>query len=115
MDFGLHLRKSEQSNLEAFCDADWAIDPYDRRYTSGYCVYLGRNLVSWQSKKQHAVSRSSTEAKYRSLAQVVAELSRLTSLLGELKVAIPKVPVVWCDNLSTVQLAANPILQEPNM
>lgn len=81
----------------------------------GYCVYLGRNLVSWQSKKQHAVSRSSTEAKYRSLAQVVAELSRLTSLLGELKVAIPKVPVVWCDNLSTVQLAANPILQEPNM
>ena len=66
--------------------------------------------MSWYSKKQHTISHSSTKAKYRSLANIVAELTWLTSLLEELRVAITKIPIIWCDNLSTVQLAANPVL-----
>lgn len=73
-------------------------------------ISLGANLVSWSSKKQHTISRSSTEAEYRSLVNVTAELSWIVSLLGELKAKSEKVPVVCCDNLSTVQLAANPVL-----
>lgn len=54
--------------LTAFSDADWASNPLDRRSTTGFCVFLGSNLVSWCAKKQHTVARSSTEAEYRSLA-----------------------------------------------
>ena len=75
MHFGLHFTKSKALSITAFCDADWGFDLDDRKSTSGYCVFLGNNLVSWSSKKQHTVSRSSTEAEFRSLAEVVAEVT----------------------------------------
>ncbi|XP_062119585.1 uncharacterized mitochondrial protein AtMg00810-like [Humulus lupulus] len=74
LDYGLHLSRSSQLSLTAFCDADWASDPDDRRSTTGFCIFLGANLVSWASKKQRTVSRSSTESEYRSLANTTAEL-----------------------------------------
>ena len=66
-------------------------------------------MISWQSKKQHTVSRSSTEPEYRSLASLVAEITWLRSLLSELQLPLAKPPLVWCDNLSTILLSANPI------
>ncbi|RVW16931.1 Phytanoyl-CoA dioxygenase [Vitis vinifera] len=68
----------------------------------GYCVYLGGNLVSWSSKKQQTVSRSSTKAKYCGLAHVTTKILWLQSLLEELGVKQTKPPLVWCDNLSTI-------------
>lgn len=84
--FNLHLRRNTDLNWTAFCDVGWASDPDDRRSTSGMCVYLGSNLITWQSKKQQTISRSSTKAEYRSLACVVAELSWLKSYTFELRV-----------------------------
>ena len=112
LDYSLHLRRSSQLNLVGLCDADWATDPDDRSSTSSYCVFLGANLVSWYSKKQHTISHLSTEAKYRSLANIVAELTQITSLLDEVRVSITKRPIVWCNNLSTLQLVANPVLHD---
>lgn len=81
---GLHIRKSPGRALIAYSDADWAGCPDTRRSTSGYCVYYGDNLISWSSKRQVTVSRSSAEAEYRGVACAVAECCWLRQLLAEL-------------------------------
>ncbi|GJZ66868.1 ribonuclease H-like domain-containing protein [Tanacetum coccineum] len=73
MPYGLQLFSSTTSSLVAYSDADWAGCPTTRRSTSGYCVFLGNNLLSWSSKRQVTLSRSSAKAEYRSVANAVAE------------------------------------------
>ncbi|KAK4270676.1 hypothetical protein QN277_019454 [Acacia crassicarpa] len=59
--YGIHIKPSAPLVLAAYSDADWASCPDDRRSVGGYCVFLGDSLVSWSSKKQLVVSRSSCE------------------------------------------------------
>jgi hypothetical protein len=95
--------------LTAFTDADWAGDPVDRRSTSGITVFLGNNPITWLSKKQHTVSRSSTEAEYRSLATGAAELAWLRQVICDLGLYLASAPIMWCDNTSALALASNPV------
>ena len=97
------------STLTAYSDVDWARCPDSRHSTSGYCVYLGDNLVSWSSKRQTTVSCSSAEAEYTVVAHVVAECCWLRQLLQELHVPLAKATVVYCDNVSAVYMTANPV------
>jgi Reverse transcriptase (RNA-dependent DNA polymerase)/GAG-pre-integrase domain len=108
---GIQFQPSTCLRLNAYSDSDWAGCPDDRRSTSGYGIFLGPNLISWSSKKQSTVSRSSTEAEYRALAQTTAELSWLKSLLHELGQDHIDKPVLWCDNLGATFIAANPVIQ----
>lgn len=96
-------------SVRVYCDSDWASDIDDRRSTSGACLYLGPNLVSWNSKKQTLVARSSAEAEYRGIANATAELLWVQSLLTELRVPF-QTPTLLCDNLSAVMIAHNPVL-----
>lgn len=108
-EFGLHLSPSTVTNLSAYSDADWGGCLDTRRSTSGYCVYLGDNLISWSAKRQATLSRSSAEAEYRGVANVVAESYWLRNLLLELHCPISKAIVVYCDNVSAIYLSGNPV------
>ncbi|GAA0139636.1 transmembrane signal receptor [Lithospermum erythrorhizon] len=109
LDMGLLIAPSRDIDIQAFSDADWAGSAIDRCSTGGYTVYLGPNLISWQSKKQRTVARSSTEFEYKALADCSAELSWLVSLLRELHLSPSKPPILWCDNLGATYLSANPV------
>jgi hypothetical protein len=109
LDTGLRIRRSLQQHISIFTDADWAGDVDDRRSTSGFAVFVGSNLISWSSKKQPTVSRSSTEAEYKALAIGAAEAMWVRSLLRELGVSQRQSPVLWCDNLGATYLTANPV------
>jgi hypothetical protein len=72
-------------------------------------VFLGANLISWSSKRQETVSRSSAEAEYRAIANAVAEVSWLCQLLQELHTPFRRATVVFCDNVSAVYMSSNPV------
>ena len=105
----LRFRKSEHLDITAYTDADWASDPDDRRSISGYCVYLGNNLVAWSSRKQGVVVRSTAESEYRAMALCNAEITWINSLLSELKLKVEEVPVILSDSTSAAAIAANPV------
>jgi histone deacetylase 1/2 len=109
LEHGISITASSPSQLTAYSDADWAGCPDTRRSTSGYCVFLGDSLVSWSSKRQTTVSRSSAEAEYRGVAHAAAECCWLRNLLGELLVDVPKATIIYCDNISAVYLSENPV------
>nr|GEW10406.1 ribonuclease H-like domain-containing protein [Tanacetum cinerariifolium] len=109
MDFGLQLYVFATTSLVGYTDADWTGCPSIHRSTFGYCVFLGDNLFSWSTKLHHTISRSSAEAEYRSVANVVSETTWLQNLLRELYSPLSTATLVYCDNVSAVYMSANPV------
>ncbi|GKE51854.1 ribonuclease H-like domain-containing protein [Tanacetum coccineum] len=107
--YSLQLHVSSTTQLSVYTDADWASYPITRRSTSRYCVFLGDNLLSWSVKCQVTLSRSSAEAEYRGVANVVAETAWIRNLLCELNTPLFTATLVYCDNLSAVDMSANPV------
>jgi hypothetical protein len=95
--------------LMVYTDTDWAGCPDTCRFTSGYAMFLGTNLVSWSSKRQNVVSRSSAEVEYRAVANGVAEACWLRQLLQELHTLLTKSTLIYCNNVNVVYLSTNPI------
>ena len=110
LQFGLTFRPSAAlGTLVAYSDDDWAGCPDTYRSTSGYSIYLGNNLVSWSAMKQPTVSCSSYEFEYRALALTAAEPLWLMHLLRDLKVSLPRWPLLLCYNKSAIFLSSNPV------
>lgn len=107
--YGLLITKSKDTALNVYSDADWASDVADRKSTTGYAVFMGNNLISWNSKKQQTVARSSTEAEYRAIGLAVTELTWIQSLLQNIKFSSSTIPNLWCDNIGATYLSVNPV------
>ena len=108
----LHFSSHSSLTRQAYLDADWVRDPTDRRSTIRYCFLLGDSLISWRSKKQTVIARSSTEAAYRALAVTIDELIWLRWLLEDLGVACSTATKLHCDNKSAIQIAHNDVFHE---
>ncbi|KAH0632908.1 hypothetical protein KY284_035694 [Solanum tuberosum] len=99
----------QSTNLSAYVDADWAGDINDHRSISGYIIFLGTTPISWCSRKQPTVSRSSTKAEYRAVASALSETNWITHLLKDLHMPLSAVPTILCDNLGVTYIAENPV------
>jgi len=106
---GLLFESNGHLVVDGYSDADWGSCLDDRRSTSGYCVFVGGNLVSWRSKKQPVVSKSTAEAEYRAMSQGLSEMLWVRNLLSELKLLREGPLHVWCDNRSAICIANNPV------
>jgi len=106
---GLHLHRHRNLSLHAFSDADWAGNLDDRTSTTTYVIFLGGNPISWSSKKQRSVARSSTEAEYRAIATTAAELAWIQSFLTELQFPLSCIPVIYSDNIGANYVCGNPV------
>ncbi|KAF5443609.1 hypothetical protein F2P56_036153 [Juglans regia] len=109
LEIGIHFSSHSTLNLYAFSEADWAGCSLTRRSTTGYCIFLGSNCISWSAKKQNTISRSSSEAEYRAMASTTAEITWISFLLRDLGVTLPAAPILFCDNLSALHMTANPV------
>lgn len=107
--FALHFQPFSELHITGYCDADWAVCHEDRKSVAGFCVYLGDSLISWSSRKQAVVSRSSTESEYRAIADLASELLWVKALLKEIHCPITRIPIIWSDNLGAGSLAVNPV------
>ncbi|KAK2978125.1 hypothetical protein RJ640_028679 [Escallonia rubra] len=104
---GLYLRRRVPLTLHAFIDSDWGGDRDNGRTTTGYILYLGSNPISWKSSRQKSVSRSSSEAEYKAIANSTVEIMWVTILLYELGLNLPRPPALFCDNTGATYLCAN--------
>lgn len=109
---GIILNGSDQLRLHAYSDSDWGACFDTRKSVTGYLILLGTSPVSWKSKKQHTVSKSSAEAEYCAMAAVASEVTWLIRLLEELGVQNLRRVTLACDNQSALQIAKNPVFHQ---
>jgi Reverse transcriptase (RNA-dependent DNA polymerase) len=105
---GIWMKNNKSNEVCGYADADWA-GSFDRRSTTGYCTFVGGNIVTWKSKKQNVVARSSAEAEYRAMASTTSELIWIKQLLEELNFKTHKPMKMFCDNNAARHIASNAV------
>ncbi|KAL0641383.1 hypothetical protein Bca4012_103791 [Brassica carinata] len=109
---GLWMGCNGSTEVVGYCDADWAGDRVDRRSTTGYCTFIGGNLVTWKSKKQKVISCSSAEAEYRAMLKLTNELVWIKGILKHLEIEQSTPMTMHCDNQAAIHIASNSVFHE---
>ena len=109
---GIFYSAHNDLKLTAYSDSDWARCVETKRSITGNCVYLGDSMISWKSKKQPTVSRSSAEGEYRAIAYTTCEVQWLLYLLKDLHIPHSSPVTVYTDSKSALCIAQNPVLHE---
>ena len=104
--------RSSISSLLSYTDAEWGGCPDTRRSTSGYCVFLGDNLISWSAKRQPTVSKSSAEAEYRAMLKLTNELVWIKGILKHIEIEQVAPMTMHCDNQAAIHIASNSVFHE---
>ncbi|GJZ34887.1 ribonuclease H-like domain-containing protein [Tanacetum coccineum] len=109
---GIQFYKYSNLKLKVYADADWAKYLKTRKFVTGFCVFLGKTLVSWKSKKQVTISKSSSEAEYRFMSSASCKIIWLGNLLHNIGLKNLYPVELCCDNSFAIQIAANPVFHE---
>ncbi|WZZ20649.1 hypothetical protein YC2023_122036 [Brassica napus] len=109
---GVWMGCNGSTEVVGYCDADWAGDRVDRRSTTGYCTFIGGNLVTWKSKKQKVISCSSAEAEYRAMLKLTNELVWIKGILKHLEIEQATPMTMHCDNQAAIHIASNSVFHE---
>ena len=108
---GIWMKNNNSNKVVGYSDADYA-GSCDRKSTTGFCTFVGGNLVTWKSKKQNVVARSSAEAEYRAMASTASELIWIKQLLSDMKIEYTGAMQMYCDNQAARHIASNPVFHE---
>ncbi|GJY31794.1 ribonuclease H-like domain-containing protein [Tanacetum coccineum] len=109
---GIHIAMISGMFLNVYSDADWAKCIVTRKSVTGYCVFLNNSLISWKSKKQNTLFKSSTEAKYRALASITSEVIWILKFLKDLQIENLLPVLLHCDSNSTIKIDVNHVFHE---
>ncbi|KAK4399648.1 Retrovirus-related Pol polyprotein from transposon RE1 [Sesamum angolense] len=109
---GLFFPASTPFTFTAYCDTYWASCADSHLSLIGYCIFLGVALISWKTKKQTTVARSTAEAEYHNLGTTICELQWVTYLLSDLSIQVSTPIPLYCDNQVAIHIVANPVFHE---
>jgi hypothetical protein len=107
--FGIHYSSGGAPLLVGFINSDWAGDPDDQKSTAGYVFSLGSGPVTWAYKKQQAITLSSAEEEYQASVNASQEALWLRQILLEFGFQHQHLTSLWCDNLSAIKIAKDPV------
>ncbi|GKU97380.1 hypothetical protein SLEP1_g10529 [Rubroshorea leprosula] len=109
-DFGVLYKCSTNVKLIGFTDGDWAGSEEDMKSTSGQCFSIGSRVISWSSKKQDSIAKSTAEAEYIAVSLAADQAVWFRKLMNDLKQPQMHPTELFCDNLFAVAIVKNPIL-----
>ncbi|KAJ0591220.1 putative RNA-directed DNA polymerase [Helianthus annuus] len=109
---GIVFRKTGNFDISAYVDSDWAKCLLTRKSITGYGIFLGNSLVSWKSKKQGFVSRSTAEAEYRAMCSATCEVMWIKNVLSELQISCSLPVTLFCDSKSAISISQNLVFHE---
>lgn len=109
---GVFYSSSCDFSVRGFSDVDWGNCKESRRSITGYCVFLGTDLLSWRCKKQPTVAASTAEVEYRALSITTRELVWISYLLQDFHIT-PALPFpLYCDNTAAIYITKNSVFHE---
>ncbi|KAG8483480.1 hypothetical protein CXB51_023157 [Gossypium anomalum] len=109
LSYGMYYNNARKLRLIGYTDSDWAGSKDDLKNTSGYAFTLGSAMFCWSSKKQSIVAQSTVEAEYVAAAGAVNQAIWLRKILGDLNLYQKEATEIYCDNMSAVAIAKNPV------